>query len=787
MRLHSDPRCESELPTREPVPARDDRRMGDGPGPPPTTAPVPPTRGLGATRRAPVAIALLIACACGGDDAPAGAIRGARRDAAVLEAEARAQASAREGLAVRLGSAARDRRILFGDLHVHTTYSIDAYLYGLPIFGGEGAHPPSDACDFARHCAGLDFFSLNDHAEGLTPERWRRSIESVRQCNARAGDPADPDLVAYMGWEWTQTGITPAGHFGHKNVIFPGLGDDELPARPISALPDDAMGRARFPWLARIAEAVASVGAPAYADFLWWIRRLASLPLCERGVDSRELPSDCQENAPTPELLFEKLAQWGLETLVIPHGLTWGIHAPPGAQLDVQLTAARHAPDVQRLLEVYSGHGSAEVYDGAAARANAAARRGECAAKTADFLPCCWRAGEIVRSRCEEPDSPACAERVAEARRLALEAGRRPFWVLPDASVEDWLDCDQSRGAFKPAMSGRPGQTAQYGLAISSFDERVADGGPRRFRFGLIGSSDIHSARAGSGYKQVARKGMSDARGFASPSVESWLSGFVKGEAREPGRARPSPPEPMGFRSLLDVERAASFLYPGGLVAVHARGRDRRSIWEALVRREVYGTSGPRILLWFELTNAPDGPAPMGSEVRLSGAPRFEVRAVGSRIQRPGCPRESAAALPDGDLERLCLGECHHPGDARHAIAAIEVVRIRPQVRAGEPVEGLIEDPWRRFPCDPDPAGCRVRFEDPDFAASGREAVYYVRALQQSTPAVNGANLRTTFDADGNAVAVKPCFGGHRTPRTEDCLAPVQERAWSSPIFARPR
>src|SRR5262245_17553088 len=376
--------------------------------------------------RAVAALALgLTLAGCGDRDLPAGEIAGARR-------------SVREDPEARAPDGAS--QILFGDLHVHTTWSIDAFLYALPLFGGEGAHPPADACDFARHCSQLDFFSLNDHAEGLTPERWRGTLESVRECNARAGDPADPDLVAFVGYEWTQAGSTPETHFGHRNVIFEGLGDQDLPARPITSLPDGTLERAPPRLVLRALQGIGALGLGAYADFLWWLERMAEVPDCPAGVDSRELPAGCRENAPTPELLFEKLAQQGHDPLVIPHGLAWGIHAPPGASLDAQLTRARHAPARERLLEVYSGHGSSEEFRRRDGPDGSDAAAGVCPAPTRDFLPCCWQAGEIVRARCGELPAAECEARVEEARRLALEAGTSPHAVLPDAGPEEWLD-----------------------------------------------------------------------------------------------------------------------------------------------------------------------------------------------------------------------------------------------------------------------------------------------------------------------------------------------------------
>jgi hypothetical protein len=357
--------------------------------------------------------------------------------------------------------------------------------------------------------------------------------------------------------------------------------------------------------------------------------------------------------------------------------------------------------------------------------------------------------------------------------------------------VEDWLDCDQCRDCFKPVMNPRPRQTAQYSLAVSHFDP-AADratpevSNPQRFRWGFIASTDNHAARPGTGYKQYDRRRMTDTRGIASKAADRLTRPFILGRQEDPQRAQPGVAPKRSFQSLFDVERGASFMYPGGIVAVHTAGRDRRSIFDALVAREVYGTSGPRMLLWFDLENGPDGPAPMGSEVSLAQTPRFEVRAAGALVQRPGCPDESVAALAPDRLERLCRGECDHPGDVRQPIAAIEVVRVRPQQRPGEPVENLIEDPWRRHECPPDPAGCVFTFDDPEYVDSARGAVYYVRALQTATPAINGDPLRTQFDDAGNAVRTEPCHGGYLTPADDLCLAPVQERAWSSPIYLDP-
>ena len=121
----------------------------------------------------------------------------------------------------------------------------------------------------------------------------------------------------------------------------------------------------------------------------------------------------------------------------------------------------------------------------------------------------------------------------------------------------------------------------------------------------------------------------------------------------------PNFPELPGINagdSLPDNERNSSFVYPGGIVAVHAKSRSKDDIWQALKQKRVYGTSGPRMLLWFELINFGEQKVHMGQKVIMNQAPKFKVRAAGSFKQKPGCPSVSVDSLSP---ERLDLSLIH--------------------------------------------------------------------------------------------------------------------------------
>ncbi len=711
---------------------------------------------------------------------------GSERDAGVIEGkQIPAEVVAGRMAATRaVAPEGSNDQILFGDLHVHTTFSADAFQFSFPMIGGAGVHPVADACDFARYCSALDFWSITDHAETITPLRWQRTKDSIRACQKIAGDGPNPDLVSFVGFEWTQVGRLPSEHFGHKNVIFKDLDDAKISQRAIGAGGIASTTLRSSGGVPPIVPLLDFQNRQVYFDFNKFLRLTQAIPDCDTKTPSDKLGNACYETAPTPGELVRRLYdEQKLNPLIIPHGSTWGFYTPPGVTWDKALKANEH-PEKFPLIEIFSGHGNSEEFrswkdvnpnpDGVSAT---------CPKPTETYQPSCWRAGEIIRERCLKAGTAAadCEKRAVQARDDYANMGVAGHIAIGGETPEDWLDAGQCTDCFMPPFNHRAANSVQAGLATSNFDD--PSGKATRFHWGFIGSSDNHRARPGTGYKAVDRRKNTEAGG---PISEFWAK-----------RMRPDPgkPEPQSTRlsrdelttmagfQLTEFERQSSFWLAGGLAAVHASDRSRDAIWDSLQRREVYATSGPRILLWFNAVDAQGKKIPMGGRVATETAPTFEVRAVGAFKQKPGCPDFAKAGLDEKRIKTICSGECYNPSDERRKITRIEVVKVRPQTKAGEALSDLIEDRYLVHTCKPDAqGGCTFSFVDPEYTKGKRDALYYVKAIQESEPAINAEPVKCERDGNGKCIKATLCYGDYRSGE-DACTSPAEHRAWSSPIY----
>ena len=117
----------------------------------------------------------------------------------------------------------------FGDLHVHTMFSFDAFTFGTrngPAAAyafAQGAELTLTGGATAQIDRELDFAAVTDHGEGLTARMWRRS-QAVTNA---AYQPCE--LTTFNAYEWS--GKAESGGNLHRNVIF---ADSRVPmTRPI--------------------------------------------------------------------------------------------------------------------------------------------------------------------------------------------------------------------------------------------------------------------------------------------------------------------------------------------------------------------------------------------------------------------------------------------------------------------------------------------------------------------------------------------------------------------------
>lgn len=278
--------------------------------------------------------------------------------------------------------------------------------------------------------------------------------------------------------------------------------------------------------------------------------------------------------------------------------------------------------------------------------------------------------------------------------------------------------------------------------------------GVNPFKFGMIGSSDTHTAMSTTREENYFGK---------LPHLEPNAK-----RAEEPFMSNPETGEVM----ITSWEASAS-----GLAAVWARENTRESIFDAMARKEVYATSGGRMTVrvfagWDfqpDEVERPDFAAqgygrgvPMGGELSSApsgAAPTFMVRTLRD---------------PDGaNLDRVqvikgWLGADGETQERIYDVAVSDGRSIGDDGRCRTSVGSTVDVDDASYTNSIGDALLMAHWKDPDFDP-GERAFYYVRVIEIPTP------RWTAYDAK--------LFG---IEMPEEVTMTVTDRAYTSPIWYTP-
>ncbi len=324
--------------------------------------------------------------------------------------------------------------------------------------------------------------------------------------------------------------------------------------------------------------------------------------------------------------------------------------------------------------------------------------------------------------------------------------------LSPNDEFADFERFDNLISLGVPAIKS-PGSFYRQGITVGMKLEQQLGFNP--YKMGVVAGADVHS-----GYQGNEEWNWKGAHGAQDDTPEKRLNPKPNA-AGEPGYVVSS----------------------AGTTAVWAEENTREGIFNAMLSKEAYGTSGTLIRLRF--FGGWDLPA------KLTADKDFVKKAYAAGVPMgqdlPPQPGKDLAKVPSfavwamkdpesGNLDRVQIIKVWshpatgYPTEVIYDVAWSDRDKRKPDANTGKlpPVGNTVDIAKATYTNDIGDTQLSAVWTDPDFDPS-HHAVYYARVLEIPTP------RWTTYDA--KALGIDP---------PADVAPTIQERAWSSPIWYTP-
>ena len=334
-------------------------------------------------------------------------------------------------------------------------------------------------------------------------------------------------------------------------------------------------------------------------------------------------------------------------------------------------------------------------------------------------------------------------EKLTEIIQTKGQSETHPLMAPNDefAGFEIWTKPVAGPGVVKVEETNYVRNAFSNGLAL---EKKI---GVNPFKYGVVGGGDIHTSIVS--HEEYAHTGEHNLKS-SSPKARLLVN---------------APNEPS------KIEQGTA-----GLSNVWAEENTREAIYDAMERKETWGTSGPRIVTrvfaGYDFGNTQPGDdnwaeigyhhgVPMGADMKENTTEKAAQLMVYA-LKGPN----------SGNLDRIQVvkGWIDANGENQTKIYNVVWSGDRKLDANGKlpAVGNTVDIPNASYTNTIGSAELKTKWKDPDFDAS-QDAYYYLRVLEIPTP------RWSTYDA--KALGISP---------PKDFPATIQERAWSSPIWYNP-